>query len=173
MDPRRLAGERARHPPADVQIAYGWKQIPLPIALELMEFEVLRNEGNDSPAGFKSTVRVTTPEGQTATGQCWMNNPFSFPGRMVARLDRAHLQNVAGLLEPREPRAKHHPDFTRSGLAPEMDRLAPHRLRHLHALLSERLSTSVRAQLLLQLHRELRAKSRRKSSFRPQPKECW
>ena len=45
--------------PGDVQVAYGWKQIPLPIALELMEFEVQRNEGNDSPAGFKSTVRVT------------------------------------------------------------------------------------------------------------------
>jgi hypothetical protein len=66
--------------PADVQIAYGWKQIPLPIGLELAEFEVQRNEGNDSPAGFKSTVRVTNLEGQTATGQCWMNNPFSFPG---------------------------------------------------------------------------------------------
>ena len=66
--------------PADVQIAYGWKQIPLPIALELTEFEVQRNEGNDSPAGFKSTVRVTNLEGQTATGQCWMNNPFSYPG---------------------------------------------------------------------------------------------
>jgi hypothetical protein len=66
--------------PADVQIAYGWKQIPLPVALELVEFEVQRNEGNDSPAGFKSTVRVTSLEGQTATGQCWMNNPFSYPG---------------------------------------------------------------------------------------------
>jgi hypothetical protein len=66
--------------PAEVQIAYGWKQIPLPIALELVEFEVQRNEGIDSPAGFKSTVRVTNLEGQTATGQCWMNNPFSYPG---------------------------------------------------------------------------------------------
>ena len=66
--------------PADVQVAYGWKQIPLPIGLELLDFEVQRNEGSDSPAGFKSTVRVTTAEGQTATGQCWMNNPFSYPG---------------------------------------------------------------------------------------------
>jgi len=65
---------------ADVQIAYGWKQIPLPIGLELLDFEVQRNEGSDSPAGFKSTVRVTSAEGQTDTGQCWMNNPFSYPG---------------------------------------------------------------------------------------------
>jgi hypothetical protein len=67
-------------PSGDVQVAYGWKQIPLPIALELMEFEVQRNEGSDSPAGFKSTVRVTSLEGHTATGQCWMNNPFNYPG---------------------------------------------------------------------------------------------
>jgi hypothetical protein len=64
----------------DVQVAYGWQQIPLPIALELMEFEVQRNEGSDSPAGFKSTVRVTSAEGHSAMGQCWMNNPFSYPG---------------------------------------------------------------------------------------------
>lgn len=68
--------------PAQVQVAYGWKQIPLPIGLELLDFEVQRNEGSDSPAGFKSTVRVTNQEGETATGQCWMNNPFSYPGDM-------------------------------------------------------------------------------------------
>jgi hypothetical protein len=61
-------------------IAYGFKTIPLPIGLELLEFEVKRNEGSDSPAGFKSTLRISTPEGDTATGACWMNNPFSFPG---------------------------------------------------------------------------------------------
>ena len=63
----------------EVQIAYGWKQIPLPIGLELTDFEVQRNEGNDSPAGFKSTLRITNMESETANGQCWMNNPFSYP----------------------------------------------------------------------------------------------
>jgi hypothetical protein len=66
--------------PVPVQIAYGWKQIPLPIALELIDFEVKRNEGSDSPAGFKSTLRVTSAEGKVANGQCWMNYPFSYPG---------------------------------------------------------------------------------------------
>ena len=66
--------------PNETQIAYGWKTIPLSIGLELLDFEVKRNEGSDSPAGFKSTVRVSTAEGDTATGSCWMNNPFSFPG---------------------------------------------------------------------------------------------
>ena len=66
--------------PTETQIAYGWKQIQLPIGLELLDFEVKRNEGTDSPAGFKSTLRVSNIDGDTAQGQCWMNNPFSFPG---------------------------------------------------------------------------------------------
>jgi len=66
--------------PEETQIAYGWKIVPLPIGLELLDFEVKRNEGSDSPAGFKSTLRVLTADGQTATGSCWMNNPFSYPG---------------------------------------------------------------------------------------------
>ena len=66
--------------PKETQVAYGWKTVPLPIGLELLDFEVKRNEGSDSPAGFKSTLRVVTADGQTATGSCWMNNPFSYPG---------------------------------------------------------------------------------------------
>src|SRR4030095_16840758 len=66
--------------PGPTMIAYGWKIIPLPIALELLDFEVKRNEGSDSPAGFKSTLRISTVDGDTATGACWMNNPFSYPG---------------------------------------------------------------------------------------------
>jgi hypothetical protein len=66
--------------PNETQIAFGFRQIPLPTALELLDFEVKRNEGSDSPAGFKSTLRVTTATGETATGSCWMNHPFSYPG---------------------------------------------------------------------------------------------
>jgi hypothetical protein len=69
-----------RTSPSPTMIAYGWKTVSLPIGLELLDFEVKRNEGSDSPAGFKSTLRVVTADGETATGSCWMNNPFSFPG---------------------------------------------------------------------------------------------
>ena len=61
-------------------VAYGWKTVSLPIGLELLDFEVKRNEGSDSPAGFKSTVQIVTADGETATGSCWMNHPFSYPG---------------------------------------------------------------------------------------------
>ena len=77
---RQRTDSPRRTSPAETMIAYGFKTIPLPIGLELLEFEVKRNEGSDSPAGFKSTLRISTAEGETATGACWMNNPFSFPG---------------------------------------------------------------------------------------------
>src|SRR5205807_7556837 len=62
---------------------------------------------------------------------------------MVAHLQRPDLQNVAGLLEPRQPRPKHHPDFARSGLALEMDRFASDRLRNFHALLCEKIPAPI------------------------------
>ncbi|HEX4653189.1 MAG TPA: hypothetical protein VH227_02985 [Candidatus Udaeobacter sp.] len=68
-------------PPNQTMMAYGWRMIGLPIGLELLDFEVKRNEGSDSPAGFKSTLRVVTADGETANGACWMNHPFSFPGQ--------------------------------------------------------------------------------------------
>jgi hypothetical protein len=66
--------------PNQILVAYGWKTVSLPIGLELLNFEVKRNEGSDSPAGFKSTLQIVTADGETATGSCWMNHPFSYPG---------------------------------------------------------------------------------------------
>jgi hypothetical protein len=66
--------------PNQIVVAYGWKTVSLPIGLELLDFEVKRSEGSDSPAGFKSTLRVVTADGENATGSCWMNHPFSYPG---------------------------------------------------------------------------------------------
>ena len=77
-------GQRTDSPgrtsPSPTMFAYGWKTVSLPIGLELLDFEVKRNEGSNSPAGFKSTLKVVTAQGETAIGSCWMNNPFSFPG---------------------------------------------------------------------------------------------
>ncbi len=77
---RQRTNSPGRTSPNETMIAYGWKIVALPIGLELLDFEVKRNEGSESPAGFKSTLRVVTADGETATGSCWMNNPFSYPG---------------------------------------------------------------------------------------------
>jgi hypothetical protein len=66
--------------PEPLLIGYGNKQIPLPIGLQLRDFQVDWNEGTDSPAGFKSTLDVVDREtGNVVTGQCWMNHPMSVP----------------------------------------------------------------------------------------------
>ena len=117
-------------------VAYGWKTVSLPIGLELLDFEVKRNEGSDSPAGFKSTLRVVTADGETATGSCWMNHPFSYPGNLVAHLDGTYLQNFSGVLESGKSRSKHRADFARSRLAIEMDRFTARGDRRVHDVLS-------------------------------------
>jgi hypothetical protein len=76
---RHRTDSPARPSPNEIMVAYGWKTVSLPIGLELLDFEVKRNEGSDSPAGFKSTLRVVTSDGETARGSCWMNHPFSYP----------------------------------------------------------------------------------------------
>ena len=122
--------------PSPTMVAYGWKTVSLPIGLELRDFEVKRNEGSDTPAGFKSTLRVVTGDGETATGSCWMNHPFSYPGTWWRYLDGTHLQNFSGVLEPGKPRTKDRTDFARSRLATEMDRFAARGDRRVHDVLS-------------------------------------
>jgi hypothetical protein len=58
---------------------YGPRILPLPISLELKQFDVERNEGTDSPAGFKSTIEVHDAAGSSAVGTCSMNEPMNFP----------------------------------------------------------------------------------------------
>jgi hypothetical protein len=77
---RQRTDSPGRTSPDQIMVAYGWKTVSLPIGLELLDFEVKRNEGSDSPAGFKSTLRIVSADGDTATGACWMNHPFSYPG---------------------------------------------------------------------------------------------
>jgi hypothetical protein len=62
-----------------LQASYGPKIYLLPISLELKQFDVERNEGNDSPAGFKSTLEVRDATGNSAIGSCSMNEPMNFP----------------------------------------------------------------------------------------------
>lgn len=62
------------------QLSYGFQIEQLPIGLQLTDFRVERDEGNDNPAGFKSDLKLTDIDGATGTGSCSMNTPFSYPG---------------------------------------------------------------------------------------------
>jgi hypothetical protein len=58
---------------------FGPKIYPMPVSLTLKNFEVERNEGLDTPAGFKSTIEVRDAAGNSAVGSCSMNEPMNFP----------------------------------------------------------------------------------------------
>jgi hypothetical protein len=62
-----------------LQASFGPRILPMPISLELKDFAVERNEGNDSPANFKSTIQVRDAAGNSAIGSCSMNEPINFP----------------------------------------------------------------------------------------------
>jgi len=64
---------------AQVHAEFGPRIYPLPVSLELKNFEVERNEGLDTPAGFKSTIEVRNASGDSAVGSCSMNEPMNFP----------------------------------------------------------------------------------------------
>jgi hypothetical protein len=68
----RLGKERVR-------IAFGDEVQPLGFSVKLDDFEVERNEGTETPAGFKSHVRFIDSRGVTLARDVWMNHPATFP----------------------------------------------------------------------------------------------
>ena len=70
-----LPGDPATAPHAE----FGPRIFPLPVSLSLQHFDVERNEGLDTPAGFKSTLEVRDAVGNSAIGSCSMNEPMNFP----------------------------------------------------------------------------------------------
>ncbi len=67
--------------PKPTQLSYGYRVEQLPIGLQLTDFHVERDEGNDNPAGFKSNLKVIDIDGATDSGSCSMNTPFNYPGQ--------------------------------------------------------------------------------------------
>ena len=70
-----------------VRIGYGLKLQPVPFSIELLDFEVPRDEGTDTPGDFRATVRFKNfKTGATQNGLIHMNHPASFPGGFLANL---------------------------------------------------------------------------------------
>ena len=70
-----------------VRIGYGLETKPLPFSLRLVNFEVPRDEGTDTPANFLATIEFRdSATGATKTGVAKMNHPASFPGTPLANM---------------------------------------------------------------------------------------
>jgi hypothetical protein len=63
------------------QVGFGQRTIPLTFNITLLNFEVPRDEGTDTPSNFISTLRFDDPTtGVTRQDQAFMNSPAMFPG---------------------------------------------------------------------------------------------
>ena len=63
------------------EVGFGQRTIPLPFSITLLNFEVPRDEGTDTPSNFISTLRFDEPStGATRRDQAFMNSPAMFPG---------------------------------------------------------------------------------------------
>jgi hypothetical protein len=70
-----------------VRIGYGLETKSLPFSLRLVNFEVPRDEGTDSPSNFVATIEFrNSATGATKIGVAKMNHPASFPGTALANL---------------------------------------------------------------------------------------
>lgn len=70
-----------------VRIGYGLETKALPFSLRLVNFEVPRDEGTDTPSNFLATIEFRDSKtGATKTGVAKMNHPASFPGTPFANL---------------------------------------------------------------------------------------
>jgi hypothetical protein len=70
-----------------VRMGYGLETRPLPFTLRLVDFQVPRDEGTDTPSDFRATVEFHDPKtGESKTGVARMNRPASYPGTTTANL---------------------------------------------------------------------------------------
>ena len=70
-----------------VRVGYGLELRPLSFSIELLDFEVPRDEGTETPSDFRATVRFKNLKtGVTKEALLHMNHPASFPGTFWSNL---------------------------------------------------------------------------------------
>lgn len=72
---------------ATIRIGYGLEMRTIPFTIELLNFEIPRDEGTETPGDFRATVRfqnLKTEKIQDASIR--MNHPASFPGGILANI---------------------------------------------------------------------------------------
>jgi hypothetical protein len=87
----------------DVRVGYGLEPQNLPFSIRLLNFEVPRDEGTDTPADFRATVEFRDSKtGTTKTGLARMNQPASFPGTLQANLTGINYKFSQAEWNPRD-----------------------------------------------------------------------
>lgn len=86
-----------------VRVAYGLELKSVPFSIELLNFEVPRDEGTETPSDFRATVRFKNLKtGDTKDGLIHMNHPASFPGTFLANVTGINYKFSQAEWNPRD-----------------------------------------------------------------------
>lgn len=86
-----------------VRVGYGLELRPVPFSLRLVDFEVPRYEGTETPSNFIATVEFRDNEsGEVKVGTARMNHPASFPGTWIANLTGINYKFSQAEWNPRD-----------------------------------------------------------------------
>jgi hypothetical protein len=88
---------------AAIRLGYGFRLRPIPFSIRLLNFEVPRYEGTDTPANFISTIEFRdTKTGLTKEDVAKMNHPASWPGGLIANLTGWNYKFSQARWDPRD-----------------------------------------------------------------------
>lgn len=86
-----------------VRIGYGLELRPVPFTIRLVDFEVPRYEGTETPSNYIATVEFRDPAtGETKTGTAKMNHPASFPGTLLSNFTGINYKFSQAEWNPRD-----------------------------------------------------------------------
>ncbi len=86
-----------------VVTGFGLETRPVPFSIRLVDFEVPRDEGTDSPSDFRATVEFRdAATGATRTGLARMNHTASFPGTLWASITGLNYKFSQAEWNPRD-----------------------------------------------------------------------
>ena len=86
-----------------VRIAYGLELRSVPFSIELLHFEVPRDEGTETPSDFRAAVRFKNLKtGAIRDGHIHMNHPASYPGTFWANLTGINYKFSQAEWNPRD-----------------------------------------------------------------------
>ena len=86
-----------------VRIGYGLELRPIPFSLKLVDFQVPRYEGTETPSNFIATLEFKdNATGEVKTGTARMNHPASFPGTLFANVTGINYKFSQAEWNPRD-----------------------------------------------------------------------
>lgn len=86
-----------------VRVGYGLELRPIPFSIALIDFQVPRDEGTETPSDFRAVVRFkSTKTGEEKEGLIRMNHPASFPGGFLANMTGINYKFSQAEWNPRD-----------------------------------------------------------------------